>query len=790
MISKTSGRLFLYVSACVALIDVLFVGMNYHLSERSFEQNMRAESDSLYLNYQTLLSQTYSNLLTIATFVSNDPKVQQLFNEGRKAVAEEGGGPGGAAAQKYRDALYEIVGDKWAAVQNKFSARQLHFHLGPGSTSFLRVHKPEKFGDNMDNVRFTIVDTNQKADSVTGFETGRVYSGLRGVVPVTATDSGSGEKVHVGALEVGTSFDVILGILHDTSNYAAGVLLTKEHVKEAMWPDALERKFGDQNTACECVIEASSEDNFNEIIAAGKAQGIRFRDGGHQIVDVGEHTFLVSYFPLRDYRGSLLSDREDVGALVFWKDVDAPISELRTSQLYNVLYGIIGFIVVELLFFFAFKVGTKRLETVIKDKTNQLRVSEGRLNEAQSIALVGNWEWNIKTGELWWSDQVYKLFDLDPERVKPNYDLFMSYIHPDDKGHVEQAVNRALSTKDRYSVGHRVQLDSGTEIQVLEHGHLELDEAGNPSVMKGTVQDISAQKIVEQRLSDVIWATGVGVWEWDVQSDSLSTNGRWANLAGYNVAELEPLCLSSWEVLVCPEDLVGFREQLDQVVQSQGAIIHTEIRLRHRSGHWVWVLVKGRSVERDADGRSVRVSGSCADITARKENELKVRRLATFDTLTGAFNRAVFNERLAEIYALAKRTHQPFALMILDLDGFKPINDQYGHPVGDALLQQVAADLKHTCRESDVVARLGGDEFALILPSTSDSCGSKSFAERLLGVISQERLIEGHRIQVHASIGCCMYSDAIQSEEDMVKQADAALYEAKERGKNTVNCCC
>lgn len=470
----------MYVSVCVALIDIFFVGMNYHFSKRSFEQNMEAESENLYLNYQTLLSQTYSNLLTVATFVANDPQVQQLFNEGRKAVSFEGGGAGGLEAQKYRNALYDLVGDKWSAVQAKFSARQLHFHLGPGSTSFLRVHKPEKFGDNMDDVRFTIVDTNQMAEPVTGFETGRVYSGLRGVVPITALDSPSGEKVHVGALEVGTSFDVILGILHETSNYSAGVLLTKQHVKEAMWPEALERKFGHQKTECGCVIEATSDDNFKNIIASGRAQGIRFREGGHEIVKVDQRSFLVSYFPLRDYRGSLLPDRDDVGALVFWKNVDAPLNELRTNQSYNIAYGIIGFIVIELLFFLAFRMGTRRLEQVIVKKTEQLQINKDRLSEAQRIARVGNWEWDITTGHLWWSEQVYKLFELDSRQVTPNYNLFLSYIHPDDTEHVQIAVNKALSTKGSYSVGHRLLLDSGKELQVLEHGHLECDQSGNP----------------------------------------------------------------------------------------------------------------------------------------------------------------------------------------------------------------------------------------------------------------------------------------------------------------------
>ena len=785
---KKSGRLFLYVSACVALIDLLFVVMNYHFSERSFEQSMKAESESLYHNYQTVLSQTYSNLLTIATFVSSDPKIQQLFNQGKKAVELEGGGAGGEEAQKYRDALFELVGDKWQAVQNKFSARQLHFHLGPGSTSFLRVHKPEKFGDNMDNVRFTIVDTNHHQTSVTGFETGRVYSGLRGVVPVTATDPNSGAKVHVGALEIGTSFDVILNILQDTSKFAAGVLLTKEHIRSAMWPEAIETRFGGQNTGCECVIESFSDNSFTEIVAAGQTKGIRFRDGGHKIIDVGKESFLVSYFPLRDYRGSVLPDRDDVGAIVFWKNVDEPLTELRTNQLYNILYGIVGFIVVELLFLLAFRLGTQRLEAVISEKTYQLQVSRDRLSEAQSIANVGNWEWDVNSGELWWSDQVYKLFELDPKVVQPDFEKFLSFIHPDDRQYVQDAINRSLSTKGHYAVGHRVMLPSGRELQVLEHARVELDGAGKPSVMKGTVQDISVLKAVEQRLSDVIWATGVGIWEWDVQDDTLYINDRWSEMTGYSASELSPLRFSGWEALVCPEDLSSFRKAFEHLASKQETIIHTEVRLRHRDGRWIWVLIKGRCVELGPDGRPRRVSGSCADITERKVNEQKIRKLATFDTLTGVFNRASFNEKLNELFKLSERTQQPFALMMLDLDGFKGVNDRYGHPIGDALLRLVSFDLKSECRESDLVARLGGDEFALILPSTNDKEGSEAFANRLLNKISQERLIDGHVIRAYASIGCCLYSDSAQSADQMVKAADAALYAAKQKGKNTVVC--
>ena len=648
---------------------MVFVYMNYHLSERSFTQNMQEESNNLYQNYQTLLTQTYNSLLTIGTFISSDLKVQQIFSQGVKAVKDEGGGAGGIEAQKSREALIELVGAKWQAVQEKFGARQLHFHLGPGSTSFLRIHKPDKFGDNMDNVRFTIVDTNKNSAPVTGFETGRVYSGLRGVVPVTTIDPILHHQVHLGALEIGTSFDAILNILHETSNFSAGVLLTKEHIRSAMWPHAIESKFGSQGSKCECVIEATSGDNFKDIIEAARAKGIRFINGGHEILQVGEHNFLVSYFPLRDYQGLQDKTKDDAGAVVFWKDVDEPLQSLQESHRYNVLYGVVGFLLVELLFWFTFRFGTRHLENIISLRTQELRVNQ-------------------------------------------------------------------------------------------------------------------------EKVADVIWATGVGIWEWNVKDNSLFINGRWAEILGYSVNELSPLSMSSWEMLTCPEDVNRFREGLSCVIAKVNQPLHMEVRFRHRDGHMVWVLIKGRSVEKSPAGDILRVSGSCADISSRKESEIKIHRLATFDSLTGLFNRSVFNEKLNEAIQLSRRTQHPFCLMMLDLDGFKEVNDEFGHPAGDTLLQLVAKDLKGGCRESDLVARLGGDEFALILLSTSDAEGAKAFGTRLLEALSKQRMIDGHSIQTHASIGCCMYGDTVSSVEAMVKEADAAMYKAKHQGKNTVCCSC
>lgn len=785
MFKRKSWKLFIIVSVFVALIDLAFVYMNYHFSERAFKQSMVVEGDSLHINFQTLLSQTYTNTLTIATFIASDSKIQQAFLKGKRAVEKEGGGAGGVEAKRYREALYSMVGDKWAEVQKKFSARQLHFHLGPGSTSFLRVHKPDKYGDNMDDVRFTIVDTNKEKLPRTGFETGRVYSGLRGVVPVPAYDAELQKRVHVGALEVGTSFNVILKILQETSNYSAGVLLTQQHIKGSMWRESIEKRFGAQDLKCECVIEANSDENFKEVIVAGRDKGISYREGGHELIEVDGQSFLMSYFPIRDYQGERDKKRADAGAVVFWKNIEPQLSALRTAHLYNIIYGVIGFILIELLFLIAFHFGTKRLENAIDKASQEINIHKDRLLAAQELANIGNWEWDLVSDSLWWSAQIYELLELDQSRDVAKYETYMERVHPDDRARMQAEIDDAISSGKNYSVEHRIVLPSGGEIQVLARGSVDRNSEGEPVIFKGTVQDITELKKAQMNLSEVIWATNVGTWDLDVASGALSVNTRWAEMMGYSVKELTPLTMSSWGALICPEDLDELRSKVQNVVKCIEPFLQHEFKVRHKEGQWVWVLARGRVVERSVSGDSVRVSGSTVDITQRKSIELKIQRLATIDALTGLNNRSVFNDKLNEQIRLAKRLGTVFAVMMLDLDEFKPVNDQYGHPVGDELLKQVSADIKSECRDTDIVARLGGDEFAFILLSTTDHQGCKAFAERVLQSLSQERMIDGHAIAIKASIGYCLYEDVSMTDRDIMIAADSALYRAKRGGKNS-----
>ena len=221
------------------------------------------------------------------------------------------------------------------------------------------------------------------------------------------------------------------------------------------------------------------------------------------------------------------------------------------------------------------------------------------------------------------------------------------------------------------------------------------------------------------------------------------------------------------------DDLV--REKLAMIQSPQGVSPHTYERQRI-DGRVVWV-----------DGNPMPDGGlviSYSDITERKRAEETIRRMAMTDPLTGLANRNAFNRQLEEAIKLSRRSADLTGLALLDLDGFKTVNDTYGHPVGDALLIRVAAILKATVREVDTVARLGGDEFAIIFRTLTDPAAVDMPAKRIIDRISAPLHVDGHDIRISVSIGIGYIGTTGLTDEELLKKVDSALYRAKEDGKN------
>jgi diguanylate cyclase (GGDEF)-like protein/PAS domain S-box-containing protein len=237
------------------------------------------------------------------------------------------------------------------------------------------------------------------------------------------------------------------------------------------------------------------------------------------------------------------------------------------------------------------------------------------------------------------------------------------------------------------------------------------------------------------------------------------------------------------QILIHPEDQPKVGEAAARILEkdAQGASIEFRLRAGDGTLHWV----ENRYVPvRDKEGRLIEVEGIIIDITERKAAEEKITLLARTDSLTGLANRSTFTERLWLAFAAAQRGALGFAIHYLDLDKFKPVNDTFGHPVGDALLQQVAGRLKGCTRESDLVARLGGDEFAILQGEMREVANAGVMAAKIQAAMALPFSINGNEINISVSIGISPYVSGNAGADTMLVQADLALYRSKDEGRN------
>jgi diguanylate cyclase (GGDEF)-like protein/PAS domain S-box-containing protein len=429
----------------------------------------------------------------------------------------------------------------------------------------------------------------------------------------------------------------------------------------------------------------------------------------------------------------------------------------------------------------------------------------------------------------------------------------------------------------------------------------------------------------EEHLELVINATDVGIWNWQIQTGELIFNQRWAEIIGYTVEELMPINFQTWEVNVHPDDLVIAKQQLQLHWDGSIEIYEVEARMRHKRGHYVWVLTSGKVVEWQEDGRPKQMLGSHLDITDRKEWEsecivasqllqefqkiakvggwelnletdllywtaetyrihdttpeefdpsvhagvnfylpesririsaaldqainnglgydleletltAKGRRIdirttcivttknnkavrlagifqdisnqktaqrklelsnnklevanhtlqlsAHYDALTELPNRTLLSDRMQQAMAKSIRHNQIIAIAFIDLDGFKSINDSYGHSIGDQFLRLISNQIKTSLREGDTLARIGGDEFVAVIDELNDNSDSHIILARMLESASKEVLVDGVLIKTSASIGVTFFPENNCDSDQLLRYADQAMYKAKQLGKN------
>jgi diguanylate cyclase (GGDEF)-like protein/PAS domain S-box-containing protein len=286
----------------------------------------------------------------------------------------------------------------------------------------------------------------------------------------------------------------------------------------------------------------------------------------------------------------------------------------------------------------------------------------------------------------------------------------------------------------------------------------------------------------EERYALAVRGANDGLWDWDLKADRVFFSPRWKAMLGFGDADVGD-SPREWLDRIHPDDRPPFRRHLDTHLGGGSDHFEFEHRMRNAAGEYLWVLARGVAV-RDERGTPYRMAGSQTDITARKRAEHQLQHDALHDGLTGLANRVLFMDRLACALAdLQRRAAPHFAVLFFDLDRFKNINDSLGHTLGDKLLVGIARRLEHFLRPGDTVARLGGDEFAILIHRVDDASGAIHVADRIQEILSMNFSIDGHDVMVTASIGIAHSSTGYTNPEEILRDADIAMYRAKAGGK-------
>jgi diguanylate cyclase (GGDEF)-like protein/PAS domain S-box-containing protein len=425
-----------------------------------------------------------------------------------------------------------------------------------------------------------------------------------------------------------------------------------------------------------------------------------------------------------------------------------------------------------------------------------------RLRQAQAISRVGSWHYDLDAGVLSATDVLLETYGVAPHEFDGTYAALESYLHPEDREVVRIQMSRAITDGQALTVRYRIRRrNDGAERWCVSRGLAEHGAEGNVVALVGTITDVTDLVALEMEARTahaevvqahnyaqaVIAATPDAIHIYDVASARFTrASASNSPLLGFHDGVAGVLVGEDVDRLVPTPDRAALARGLLEVQAcADGQIVHIRHQVVLPDGEVRWLSRRMTPFTRDDDGQVVSVLVVSRDVSDVVEIEQRLEHAALHDELTGLANRRLFGDRIDSALRRASRGGH-VAVLVCDLDRFKYVNDTYGHHVGDAVLVEVARRMCAATRRGDTVARMGGDEFAIVLDVAAGQDPAHfaaTIAGRIAAEVAQPIKVGGIEHRVSASIGIRI-GDARSDKEDLLNEADAAMYEVKARGAN------
>ena len=427
--------------------------------------------------------------------------------------------------------------------------------------------------------------------------------------------------------------------------------------------------------------------------------------------------------------------------------------------------------------------------TQMRRDQKALKDNEAFLDRSQRVASVGSWEWNVATNQVIWSKEMFRVYGVSEKEFDGTFAYALTRTHPEDVSRIERNVDRMLHQGSSATVEYRILRPDGQVRWALGHSEPIFDANGKITQIIGTVRDITERKQAEEALweneikyrtlfetaKDAIFLYKEGVF--------MDCNGHTMEMFGCQRHEI----IGRTPVDFSPPYQPDGRPSKDKALQKINAALGGESQFFE----WEHVRLDGTSFHAEVSLNAIELKGErylhaiVRDVTERMQAQERLQYLAHHDSLTGLPNRAMFLERLDHALTRARWTNRPLAVLFLDLDRFKSINDTLGHDIGDSALRVAARRLSESVREGDTVARLGGDEFTIVMENVSRHEDASAIAAKIVAAMQKPFKLGDVSVSVSTSIGLAFFQGGLLEPEELLKQADMLLYQAKEAGRNT-----